>query len=42
MLKALLIASIALSFGLSTAGALKNDLTDLSQDRHPAILDLGE
>ena len=42
MLKALLIASIDLSFGLSAAGALKNGLTDLSQYRHAAILQLGE
>ena len=42
MLKALLIASIALSFGVSAAGALKNALSDLSQDRHAAILQLGE
>ena len=42
MLKARLIAAVALSFGLSAAGALKTDLTDLSQDRHAAILKLGE
>ena len=42
MLKALLIASVVLSFALSAASALKTDLTDLSQDRHAAILNLGE